>query len=134
MSNWPQQLPLATGLSHCPQVREECQQDLAVLEDRLEEVRQAQQELASTTGAVEGITGADLSCRLETVEQEVDQMQKKIGELDVHINTMLKTMMELANQGEDGMEYTVWRDLVVTLFLANTHVHWCHNQEEVSAC
>ena len=76
------------------QVNEWWQHEIAVLQDSIQQSQQAHQ------GFAQSMTDLDLDERLQTLEEGFGSMHAHTDKLDTYINTMLKDMMSLANQGQ----------------------------------
>ena len=65
-----------------------------MLQDSIQQSQQAQE------GFAESMRDLDLDERLQTLEEGFGNMHAHTDKLDIYINTMLKDMMSLANQGQ----------------------------------
>ena len=83
----------------CVQVLVKCEDELEVVGKTINEMLDQHDQLAYETGVSDGITGQALASSLHTLVEDLEQVQGKTGELDLHVNTMLKDMMKMANQG-----------------------------------
>lgn len=89
------------------QVQQEYQQQLAVLHANVEEVQQAQQALAATSrpGDRPSDTDTDTACRLEGLEQEIDQLREVTHRLERYVEQMLRQMLGTLNSGQQKVTH-----------------------------
>lgn len=83
------------------QVREQCQQQLELLHANVEEVQQAQQAFAATSGIGRGGgDDLDLDARLEALGQDLDDVRGITHRLERYVEQMLRQMLGSLNAGE----------------------------------
>ena len=86
------------------QVREQCQQQLELLHANVEEVQQAQQALAASSGVGRGSTDElDLDARIEALGQDLDDVRGITHRLERYVEQMLRQMLGSLNAGEHHM-------------------------------
>ena len=83
------------------QVREQCQQQLEVLHANVEQVQQAQQALAATSGSGRASgNDLDLEARVEALGQDLDDVRGTTHRLERHVEQMLRQMLGNLNAGK----------------------------------
>ena len=83
------------------QVREQCQQQLELLHANVEEVQQAQQALAATSGVGRGADAdLDVHARLEALGQDLDDVRGVTHRLERYVEQMLRQMLGSLNAGQ----------------------------------
>jgi len=83
------------------QVREQCQQQLELLHANVEEVQQAQQALAATSGVGRGADAdLDVHDRLEALGQDLDDVRVVTHRLERYVEQMLRQMLGSLNAGQ----------------------------------
>lgn len=91
------------------QVREQCQQQLELLHANVEEVQQAQQALAATSGVGRGAhadADLDVHARLEALGQDLDDVRGVTHRLERYVEQMLRQMLGSLNAGQaDDMKH-----------------------------
>ena len=80
-------------------MQQEYQQQLAVLHANVEEVQQAQQALAASTGLRDKPADQDSAARLQGLEQEIDQLREVTHRLERYVEQMLRQMLGTLNSG-----------------------------------
>ena len=91
------------------QVREQCQQQLELLHANVEEVQQAQQALAATSGVGRGADAdadLDVHARLDALGQDLDDVRGVTHRLERYVEQMLRQMLGSLNAGQaDDMKH-----------------------------
>ncbi|KAA6418252.1 MAG: hypothetical protein FRX49_11761 [Trebouxia sp. A1-2] len=83
------------------QVREQCQQQLELLHANFEEVQQAQQALAASSGVGRGPDAdLDVHARLEALGQDMDDIRGVTHRLERYVEQMLRQMLGSLNAGQ----------------------------------
>ncbi|KAL0054269.1 hypothetical protein WJX82_006404 [Trebouxia sp. C0006] len=87
------------------QVREQCQQQLELLHANVEEVQQAQQALAATSGVGRGADAdLDVHARLEALGQDLDDVRGVTHRLERYVEQMLRQMLGSLNAGQQRLK------------------------------
>ncbi len=82
-------------------MREQCQQQLELLHANVEEVQQAQQALAATSGVGrEADADLDVHARLEALGQDLDDVRGVTHRLERYVEQMLRQMLGSLNAGQ----------------------------------
>ncbi|KAL0033113.1 hypothetical protein WJX79_004107 [Trebouxia sp. C0005] len=87
------------------QVREQCQQQLELLHANFEEVQQAQQALAASSGVGRGPDAdLDVHARLEALGQDMDDIRGVTHRLERYVEQMLRQMLGSLNAGQQRLK------------------------------
>lgn len=82
-------------------MREQCQQQLELLHANFEEVQQAQQALAASSGVGRGPDAdLDVHARLEALGQDMDDIRGVTHRLERYVEQMLRQMLGSLNAGQ----------------------------------
>ena len=82
------------------QVLVKCEDELEVVSQTIKKMLDHHDQLAYDTGVTDGIRGQALTSSLNALEDDLEEVNGKAEELDDSINSMLKELVKLANQGQ----------------------------------
>lgn len=89
-------------------MREQCQQQLELLHANVEEVQQAQQAFAASSGLGRGVgDDLDIEARLESLGQDLDDVRGITHRLERYVEQMLRQMLGSLNAGNRAHGITV---------------------------